>query len=352
MILLTIKRSHLHSNIKRKGILQQLGLPHHEYWTWWLLVIPVWPLWIWYALKLRCSTWFTAVNPGMEDSGFLGESKWKILSSIPEAYKPLSIFITVSEQINIEDAFKKSQLTFPVICKPDIGGRGRKVECIHDMNALIKYHEFMTEDYMVQNLIPYEMELGIFYVRLPNETKGKITSIAAKEFLKVKGDGKSSIKILMQQSHRASLQIERLRQQIDLNKILPLHEEVILEPIGNHCRGTAFIDYGHLINDKLNEVFDNLSKQIEGFNYGRFDLKVRSIEDLYLGKTIQIMELNGLTADAAHIFDPSSRLRDAYATQIKQCKLSYNIAKQHLKNNVRPTPLFEIIKKSYHYFSM
>jgi hypothetical protein len=38
-------------------------------------------------------------------------------------------------------------------------------------------------------LIPFKNEVGIFYVRYPNEEKGKITGIVSKEFLIVTGNG-------------------------------------------------------------------------------------------------------------------------------------------------------------------
>ncbi len=334
----------------RKGVLQYIGIKHHEYWSWWLLVIPIWPLWLWYGLRLRCATWFTVVNPGMEDSGFLGESKIKILDSVPNAYKPQTVFVQYETAFEaVLHSVKDSNLQFPLICKPDIGGRGRKVEIIQSLLDLERYHSEIEESYMIQAIIPYELELGIFYVRLPNEDRGRITSIAIKGFLKVVGDGSSSIKQLMLNDYRASLQIERLSKQMNLERIPNSNECILLEPIGNHCRGTSFINGTHLINETLNEVFDEISKQIEGFYYGRFDLKVKSLEDLFKGDTIQIMELNGLTSDAAHIFDPYFRLRDAYATQIKQCKISYQIARQNLKAGFKPTPLFELIKKSLGY---
>ena len=102
----------------RKGLLQYLGIKHHEYWSWWLLVIPIWPLWIWYAIRLRCATWFTVVNPGMEDSGFLGESKIKILDSIPQDYKPNTIFIKLGTEFNsVKNKVESAGQTFPLICK-------------------------------------------------------------------------------------------------------------------------------------------------------------------------------------------------------------------------------------------
>ncbi len=336
---------------KRKGLLQKLGFKHHEYWSWWLLVIPIWPLWIWYGLRLRCATWFTVVNPGMEDSGFLGESKIKILDDIPDAYKPKTLFVPkLSNLTLVSEQLIQQQFTFPLIAKPDIGGRGRKVLILDSLANLQAYHHDMDEDYMLQNLIPYPIELGVFYIRIPDQEKGFVTSVAQKGFLQVQGDGQHTILQLMTKDYRASLQIDRLQKSLDLQRIPQLDEIVLLEPIGNHCRGTSFLDANHLINHQLHETFDQIAKQIPGFYYGRFDLKVKSFEDLYQGQHIQIMELNGLTADAAHIFDPNSRLRDAYSTQIKHCKLSFQIAKQHLQQGIKPTPLLELIKKSLGYF--
>ena len=332
----------MHYKKTRKGILQHLGFKHHEYWPWWMLVAPVWPLWAWYMLRTRNLTWFTAVNPGMEDSGFLGESKIKILNSIPNQYKPKTIFIHHTEKLETITEL----LAFPFIAKPDIGGRGRKIKTIHSYSELLEYHQSVEEDYMIQEIIPYELELGIFYIRMPWQSKGEIVSISKKEFLEVVGDGKSTVKQLMTRNYRASLQIERLQHIINIDEIVPNNEHRLLEPIGNHCRGTIFRDHGHLVTPTLTAVFDKICAQIDGFYYGRFDLRVKSIEDLMQGNLIQIMELNGLTSDPAHIFDPNARLRDALKIQFSNCTKSYKIAKYNLKHGAKTTPIAELYRKS------
>ena len=53
-----------------------------------------------------------------------------------------------------------------------------------------------------------------------------------------------------------------------------------------------FINSNHLITPALSASFDRISKQIDGFYFGRFDLRVKTIEDLEAGN-IQILELNG-----------------------------------------------------------
>ncbi|MBK9483008.1 MAG: hypothetical protein IPO02_13710 [Bacteroidetes bacterium] len=330
----------MHYRKPRKGLLQYLGIKHHEYWPWWMLVAPIWPLWAWFMLRTRNLTWFTAVNPGMEDSGFLGESKIKILDSIAEQYKPKTIFIEVGQVL------PDKILDFPFIAKPDIGGRGRKIKIITTQAAFEAYHQEVGEDYMIQTIIPYDVEFGVFYIRMPWQSKGEIVSLSQKEFLHVKGDGKSTLKELMQLDYRSTQQIERLETYQDLSVILPEGKTQLLEPIGNHCRGTIFRDKGDLISTTLCEVFDNISQQIEGFYYGRFDLRTKSFEDMLAGKHIYILELNGLTSDAAHIFDPNARLRDAMRVQISNCIKSYKIARYNLKQGAKTTPIKELYRKS------
>lgn len=319
-----------------------MGLKHHEFWPWWILIAPVWPLWIYYMVRSRRMTWFTAVNPGMEDSGFLGESKFRILNSIPDKYLPKTQFIQYSK------AFESLSysLVFPFIAKPDIGGRGRKINIIRNQADFEGYHLSVGEDYMIQEIIPYELEFGIFYIRMPWQTQGEIVSVSKKEFLQVVGDGRSSIEELMKKEYRSAQQIKRIRQSMNLNEILPVDEKRLLEPIGNHCRGTIFRDYGHIITPELTAIFDKICSEIDGFYYGRFDLRVQSMEDLFQGQFIRIMELNGLTSDPAHIFDPNSRLRDAFKVQWSNCRKSYRIASYFLKRGGKTTPVLELIQKS------
>ncbi len=333
----------------RKSILQKLGIVHHEYWPWWMLVAPVWPIWIWYCFRLRCSTWFTTVNPAIEDGGFMGESKIKILNIIPDDVKPKTLFVLVTERVPNENDLKNifGEACFPLVAKPDIGGRGRKIKILQHIDELAGYHETVGEDYMLQEVIHAPLELGLFYVRYPNEKKGRIVSLASKTFLSVTGDGLSSIRVLMQQNIRARKQIERLQNEIDLDKVPNLGEAVLLEPIGNHCKGTAFINENHLITSKMNLVFDDIADRIGGFYYGRFDIRVNSWSDLEEGKNIFIMELNGLTSDPTHIFDPNYRLRDVYRTQFKHIRMAAKIARTNLAKGVKPTPLISLAKKSF-----
>ena len=108
-------------------------------------------------------------------------------------------------------------------------------------------------------------------------------------------------------------------------------ERIELMPIGNHCRGTTFLNANNLINDKLNKVFDELSSKIEGFYFGRFDLRCASETDLYNGN-FKVLELNGAGSEPGHIYHPGSNLIDAYKSIFFHLSSLYKISK---KNNDR-----------------
>ncbi len=343
---------------KSSHFLQRFGIPHHEYWAWWILLAPLWPFWFLFGLRLGNFTWFTAVNPAIEDAGFLGESKADIFKLLPNEHNPKTFFINEKKTWNeIENEIliflnTLTNKTDNIICiaKPDVGGRGRKIKIIKNIEELINYHESVNEKYMLQEFIPYDLELGVFYARMPNDESGKVISLTYKSFLEIIGDGKSTIEELMKKNKRSSLQLNRIGEKIDLNNIPKNEEKIILEKIGNHCLGTKFVNGADFINEHLHQTFDVISKNIPGFYYGRYDIKVSNWEDLYQGKNIFILELNGLTADPAHIFDAEFPLRNVFPTLWKHIRLAYKIAKQNLKNGVKTTPLFELTRKTFLYF--
>lgn len=175
------------------------------------------------------------------------------------------------------------------------------------------------------------MKLSWEYCIMPGKTKGQITSVVRKGFLSVTGDGERNLKELIDDEIRANTRLEYLYKKLEheLNIILPNGQKKILEPIGNHCRGTTFYNAQELITDKLNAIFDAIAQQIQGYNYGRFDIRVPSWEDLYLGKNIKILELNGVSSEVAHIYDPEYYLIRAYKDVAANMKIIYSIARKN-----------------------
>ncbi len=326
-----------------------LKYTNYEYWPMTLFYLPILPYWLYLAIKNKSLAYFTVANPGIELGGFFGESKSSILHLINDAYLPSCVEVFNLDSDTVLLKLKQSTINYPFIVKPDVGERGSNVCKINTEKELINYHQQATTPYLIQEFINYEIELGILYSRLPNSKNGIISSVTLKQFLSVTGNGQLTIKQLMQQSTRARFQIKRLSNKLGatINTVVENDKNLLLEPIGNHCRGTRFIDANYLINEKLNNVFNQICLPINGFYYGRFDLKVKSIDDLYLGKNIKIMELNGASSEPGHIYDSKkNNLFKAYKDLMFHWKRLAQISKQNMQQGLKPVS-FLVIVKSY-----
>ena len=226
---------------------------HWEYWPSFMFYIPNLPTAFYLAIKARNPVFYTAVNPAIKNSGNGTESKYKTIQLIPEQYRPKTIFVKSNE--DFETAFKNiesTQITFPLIAKPDIGFRGILVQKIDSKNELETYLKNYPIDIILQEFISYKKECGIFYYRIPNEKTGTITSITLKKFPTITADGISTLSELILADKRAVLYYDILKKihQDDIFSIPKNNEEIILTVIGNHSKGTQFIDGNHLINEK------------------------------------------------------------------------------------------------------
>ena len=302
---------------------------HWEYWPFQIVYIPIYFLWAYYALKAKSIFFFNAANPTMKNGGFFMDSKREIYDLIPQQFYPKTTF--VDQKISFEDVvtiLKSTSIPFPFIVKPDIGLRGSAVKKILSLSELESYHSKASFDYLIQELIPYANEVGIFYVRFPNERHGKITGIVAKEFLIVEGDGVSTISALIKANPRYELQLKALQKEYghQLETILGKEEKRNLVPYGNHARGAKFLDYSHLISPELTQVINDMCMQIPEFYFGRMDVMYNTWEELIHGKNFSIVELNGAASEPTHIYDPKHSLFFAWKELSRHISYMFRIS--------------------------
>jgi len=302
---------------------------HWEYWPFEIVYIPIYFLWAYYALKARTIFFFNASNPTMKNGGFVMDSKREIYDLIPQKYYPKTDFI--QEAIPFDDVLQileSSKIKLPFIVKPDIGLRGSAVKKITNLDELKAYHNKANFDYLLQDLIPFENEVGIFYVRFPNEKNGRLTGIVAKEFLIVEGDGIATIEELLKVNPRYEFQLKVLQKEYgkQLLEILPNGEKRNLVPYGNHARGAKFLDYSHLISPELTKVIDEMCLQIPEFYFGRMDLMYNTWAELEQGKNFSIVELNGAASEPTHIYDPKHSLFFAWKELARHISYMFQIS--------------------------
>ncbi len=312
---------------------------HWEFWPVYVTNVPTIVFWLYFGARRGNLFFFSTVNPVIETGGVLGESKINILRRFPESSIPKTIFFSASElDVNfIKRKLEDQNFHYPLIVKPDVGERGFMVEKIHNFEQLESYLEAVKVNIIIQEYIDYPCELSILYYRIPGERNGQITSVCIKKHLAVTGDGRSTISTLMQVNKRALLQLPRLEREKPylLRKIIPKGQKYIVEPIGNHCRGTLFLNGNHLINQDLTNVINNLGQNLDGIYYGRFDLKCKSIADLEADKNYAIMEFNGVASEPAHIYDPEYSIIKAYSDIYQHWKIIYSISKIQSQRGVK-----------------
>lgn len=266
------------------------------------------------------------------------ESKKEIYDIIPEQYIPKTLFFKEgTDKAEILQAVAASGISFPCIAKPDMGGKGRGVQKIYALQEIAGYADKIKMDFLVQEFIPYPEEVGIFYCRMPGEPQGFITGIVAKEFLIVKGDGRSTLTQLIEKDPRYHFQLAALQKIYGegLNEVLEKDELKNLVPYGNHARGAKFIDVSHWADDIFTKNFDHVCRQIPEFYFGRLDVMYSNFEDLKAGKNFSIVELNGAGSEPTHIYDPGHSLFFAWKEIARHFKLLCAISIENRKKGFR-----------------
>jgi hypothetical protein len=285
-----------------------IRLTHKEFWDMpylYPLIVFSYPYW---AFRAKSWLFFTAANPGIETGGMTGESKAKINDMIPPQYRPKNLLISAIETRNIwQQRLENSGIAFPLIAKPVVGARGLMVEKIHNIHDLEAHITRFGVDFMIEEFVDYPIEAAVLYWKNPITEQSGISSITIKKFLTVKGNNKDTVRDLLKQCFRGILQIERLdKEKPTLMAYIPkCGEEILVEPIGNHCRGTMFLNGNQLINDNMVKAFDTIQSHLDDCYFYRLDLKTPSIDDLQNGRNIKILEINGVGSEPAHIYDPN-----------------------------------------------
>lgn len=303
-----------------------------------------WPAWqvnwvvVLYAIYLgfiryRRPLLFTAVNPGMPHGGLLGESKGAILESLRAVGEALPPWKRIgpgelTERLAAYDAaLAELGLSYPVVLKPDAGQRGLGVAVIRDRAAAEGWLRRTPGPVLLQAYIG-GCEYGVFYVRQPGAARGSVVSVTLKEQLEVIGNGTDSLEVLILRHPRAVALQELFLKRFDarLEEVLPEGARLPLGELGTHALGSLFRDGRHLITPELEEAIERLARASDGFHFGRFDLKAPDEAALRAGQGIRIIELNGLTSEATHIYDPRYGLWQAWRTLAWQWRTAFAIA--------------------------
>ncbi len=310
-----------------------------------LPVILQWPL---LALRYRSFTLPLLANPDLPLGGMVGASKAHLMRQarghcarafLPWVAGTRSQAAAESQAAELLAQAAGEGFQLPFVVKPDIGCRGSGVKRVTSLDELSQVidHYPPGATFIAQQLARFEHEAGIFYVRAPEEPQGAVVSLTFKDLPSVTGDGLRTLAQLVEADPRAGAlrHLYEPRQRERWHEVVPRGEVVPLLFSASHCQGAVFTNGQSAITPTLAAAIDRIMQDLPNFHYGRLDVKFADLESLRAGKNLEVMEINGASAEAIHIWDKNTRLRDALRTLMWQYRTLFRIGAQQRRRGYR-----------------
>jgi hypothetical protein len=314
----------------------------------WLCYGPVVAQWIALGIWHGDLTLPTAANPRIPTGGLCGESKTAILDQMADDARawiaPYTVMVTGADDLaRAKDALAAAGLSLPVVVKPDIGCNGTGVRLVENEAALAAALAAFPRGVtlVLQRLIPWEGEAGIFYIRRPQDAIGHLTSLTLKHPPIVVGDGVRTLGALIAADARhrrlQALYLERLGTSVA--RVPALGERVRLVFAGNHCKGSIFRNGAGEMTPALATRIDEICRALPDFHFGRIDVRYRSLAALREGRDFSIIEINGVGSEATHIWDPDTRLWEIWGVQLRHYGAAFAIGAEMRRRGARTSGL-------------
>lgn len=324
-----------------------------EFWPAWLFYSPVAVFCTYLGIRNLGFSLPTIANLNQKNGGIVGESKIGILQTLMETSPGITAdgYLvwrgTIAERIDrIQDLCYRHEIGFPFVLKPDTAQRGAGFKKIHSIEEAERYLAQVSAPLVLQRYVPGPLEAGIFYYRLPHDTRGHIFGITRKQFPCVTGDGTRTLRELIKADSRACLIAPTYLKRfgVEADRVLEPGDPVRLVEAGNHCQGCIFLDGSDLLTEDLRARFDAISQKLPGFYIGRYDVRYRSDDELRAAREFKIIELNGAASEATNIYDESNSLRSAYKTLYRQWELVYCIGAANRRRGHRPVAPLAVLR--------
>lgn len=301
----------------------------------WLLCIPLVAQWFWLGLRYRSLTLPSCVNPAIETGGLAGETKLDTLALIASEH---TAWVAPTHPVplgaNPETVRVAAGLSFPLIAKPDIGWCGYGVRRIDDAAQLAAYAAEFPADatYLLQAFVPGPLEAGLFYMRCPMETVGRLIAIAVRHQPQVIGDGMRSVAQLA----AADPRLLRTKLTPETAACIPgSGQTVVLSTVASLRVGGWYENALALHTPELEARVDAIARSMGGFNFGRLDVRSTSAAALQTG-VFQIIEINGAGSEAIQFWDPGVSLLDAYSGVFRKQTMLFKLGAAYRQLGHKP----------------
>ncbi|GAB5413745.1 MAG: hypothetical protein Cons2KO_13480 [Congregibacter sp.] len=309
-----------------------------------LLLAPVYLRMVYWCLRNRVTPFgLLKANSGLDHGGATFASKYGIQMTFRQERFPPTILLcgTDSAEIRAQQLQEFAlQHRYPVILKPDLGRIGFGVTLVHSADEAAAFLERVNADYLAQQYAPGPLEFGVFYVR--QKGVAQIFAINSKEFPAVIGDGSSTVRTLLER-HERLRRFQHLFNTTCFDDVPARGEEAVLSSVGSHTLGCVFRDVTALRTPAMLEAVD-AAVGVEGFNFGRLDVRTSDVEALQRGE-FTVIEVNGVESLATNAFDPDYGYAQGLDWFTRQFRLLVEIAAEHRAVEMERVPLLEFFRR-------
>ncbi|MFI4916133.1 MAG: alpha/beta fold hydrolase [Phycisphaerales bacterium JB060] len=303
----------------------------HEFWPSWISYLLLTPTFVTQSLRARHPVAFTATNPGIAGAGgFVGERKSTIAAALERSGAPLLPTVLIRMHSDPERRVRRVERLlqtrpelggYPVVLKPDRGERGRAVRVCRSVEDVREQVARVPTDLVLQKFDASPYEVGLFWVRLHKPGRGdeagregEIFAVTRKVFPVIVGDGRRTLRqlVLADDRFRVQERVFEARFGRAIDRVPSTGERVRMGMAGNHSQGCRFEDGADLITDALTHVIDGICRRFPdadgrpgGLDIGRFDIRYADEDELKAGRGFSVIELNGSSAEATNVYDPT-----------------------------------------------
>lgn len=262
--------------------------------------------------RFRSMTFFSACNPAIDLGGMLYDRKTDIYDLLPQHIVPATTIITSREASRT--FIEQNNLSFPLIVKPNVGLKGFKVYKISDeaeLKAFFDENDVHAREWLLQEYLDFDKEFSVLFYRYPQRQKVGVSSFIEKTYPYVVGDGKTTLRKLIEAYNNPFLLKENVYKRLaeDLDSVPANGQKVILDYIGNYSRGAKFHSKMEYVSEEMSSMLSSLFQKADGLNFFRIDLKSNSVEDFLRGD-FKVLEINGMKSEPLHIYDDESSFLD------------------------------------------
>ncbi len=264
-----------------------------------VFVTPMVVHWLLLALRYRSLTLPSAANPAIELGGLVGESKIAYFGQVRPPQQPWlaragAVAPGPGAPARARRVMADLALDFPVIAKPDIGWCGFGVRRLDDAAALDAYIAAYPagETLLLQEYIDLPGEAGLFYVRWPHETEGRLLS-------------------------------------------LTVRAAVPGATVWSHRMGGRYRENRQALTPALTAAVDAIARGMPDFHVGRFDVRYATLDALGRGE-FKVLEINGAGSEAIEFFGEDVPFFDSYRGVLGKNAMLFALGAENRARGARP----------------